>query len=266
MGGVPLPSITVVTPCLNARPTLPQALASVRAQDHPDVEHLVIDGGSKDGTLELLEDAPGVSFVSEPDRGLSHAVNKGIARARGDVIGWLNADDFYLPGALSRVARALADRPDTLWATGRCLIVDAEGREIRRGVTAYKDALLRRYSYGLLLTQNFVSCPASFVRRQALARVGPREERRRYTKDEDLWLRLGRLGDPVVLDERLAAFRMAEGSLSMANFERQFIEHAANAREHGRGHRAAVAANLLASRGIVATYRALRLVRRLRAA
>ena len=260
-----LPSITVVTPCLNARATLREALDSVRRQRYPALEHLVIDGGSTDGTVELLEAADDVRFISEPDGGLSDAVNKGIRLAGGDVIGWLNADDVYLPGALERVGGAFADRPDALWATGRCLIEDGASSEIRRGVTAYKDFFLRRYSYGLLLTQNFVSCPSTFVCRDAFERVGLLDERFKYSMDYDLWLRLGRLGDPLFIDAPLAAFRMAEGSLSMSGFERQFAEHAQNAREHGSGHRLAVGVNRLTSAGIVAAYRAKRALRRRRA-
>jgi len=256
-----LPSITVVTPCLNALATLSETIESVRSQRYPDVEHLVIDGGSVDGTLDLLEAAEDVRFISEPDRGLSDAVNKGIARARGEVIGWLNADDVYLPGALAKVGQAMARRPDALWATGRCRIEDGHGREIRSLVSAYKNLFVRRYRYELLLTQNFVSCPATFVRRAGFDRVGLLDERFRYSMDYDLWLRLGRLGDPVVIDEALAAFRMAEGSLSMTGFERQFAEHARNAREHGDGHAPAVLVNRLLSRGIVATYRGIRLGR-----
>ena len=258
------PSMSIVTPCLDARATLADALESVRSQRYPRLEHLVIDGGSTDGTVELLEAADDLSFVSEPDRGLADAVNKGIRRARGEVIGWLNADDVYLPGALERVGDAFDRRPDALWATGRCLIEDGRGNEIRRAVTAYKDFFLRRYRFGLLLTQNFVSCPATFVRREALRQVGLLDERFKYSMDYDLWLRLGRLGDPVVIDAPLAAFRMAEGSLSMSGFERQFAEHTQNAREHGRGHPLAVAVNRLASAGIVAAYHGMRAVRRRR--
>ena len=254
----------MITPCLNARATISQTIDSVRIQGYPEIEHLVIDGGSDDGTLDLLEAAEGVTFISEPDRGLSDAVNKGVVRARGEVIGWLNADDAYLPGALAKVGRALARRPNALWATGRCRIEDGHGREIRSLVSAYKNLFVRRYSYGLLLTQNFVSCLSTFVRRAAFDRVGLLDERFRYSMDYDLWLRLGRLGDPLVIDAPLAAFRMAEGSLSMSGFERQFAEHAQNAREHGQGHGLAVAANRVTSAAIVAAYRALRLARGLR--
>jgi GT2 family glycosyltransferase len=188
-------------------------------------------------------------------------MNKGIAMAVNDVVGWLNADDVYLPGALQRVAEAFERRPDSLWATGRCLIIDGDGREIRRGVTRYKDALLRHWSFPLFLTQNFISSPATFVRREAFDAVGLFEERFRYSMDYDMWLRLGRRSAPIVIDEPLACFRMAEGSLSMTGFERQFAEHAQNAREHGNGHRAAVALNVATSRAIVLAYRTMRRLR-----
>jgi glycosyltransferase involved in cell wall biosynthesis len=256
-----LPSISIVTPCLNGAATLPGALESVRSQSYgADVEHVVVDGGSTDGTLEILERA-GVRYVSEPDRGLSDAVNKGIRLARGEIVGWLNADDVYLPGALAAVGEAFAARPGAPWATGKCVIIDAEGDEIRSGVTAYKNFFLRHYSYRLHLVQNFVSAPSTFVRRSAFDRVGLFDERFRYSMDYDLWLRLGRLSPPLVLDQALAAFRMAPGSLSMSGFERQFVEHAQNAREHGAGHPFAVLANRAASSMIVLIYRAMRAVR-----
>ena len=257
-----LPSFTIVTPCLNGAATLAATLASVRDQAYEgEVEHVVVDGGSTDGTLGILDSAPGVRYVSEPDRGLSDAVNKGIRMAAGDVIGWLNADDVYLPGALADVGAALAGRPGALWATAPCLIIDAEGREIRRFVTGYKSFLLRHYSYRMHLVQNFVPAPSTFVRKDAFDRIGLFDERFKYSMDYDLWLRLGRIGPPLALDRPLASFRMAEGSLSMTGFERQFAEHTQNAREHGNGHRVAVAANALASRAIVATYKGMRLLR-----
>jgi GT2 family glycosyltransferase len=255
-------SFSIVTPCLNGAATIAQTLRSVRIQDVEGLEHIVIDGGSTDGTIEILRAAEGpVMFVSEPDDGLSDAMNKGIAMARNDVVGWLNADDVYLPGALRRVQEAFAARPDAEWATGRCLIIDGDGNEIRKGITRYKDALLRRWSFPLFLTQNFVSSPATFVKRSALHAVGGFEERFRYSMDYDVWLKLGRRSAPIVIDEPLACFRMAEGSLSMSGFERQFREHEQNAREHGAGHPVAVAANAAMSRAIVAAYRGMRAVR-----
>jgi glycosyltransferase involved in cell wall biosynthesis len=258
---------SIITPSLNTAATIEEALASVRSQGAANVEHLVVDGGSTDGTLEILARASGVRWISEPDRGLSDAMNKGIRLARGDVIGWLNADDIYLPHALERVSTAFGTRPDARWLTGRCMIIDAHGAEIRRPITAYKSQLLRHYGFGLHLTHNFVSSPSTFVRRRAFDDVGLLDERFRYSMDYDLWLRLGRMQPPIVLDGApLAAFRMAPGSLSMSGFERQFREHAQNAREHGEGYPLPVRANAVFSRGIVAAYRAMRAFRRTSAA
>jgi glycosyltransferase involved in cell wall biosynthesis len=261
---VELPSISVITPCMNAAGTIVETLESVRAQGYPRMEHIVVDGGSTDGTVDLLESTPGVRWVSEPDHGRVDAANKGVRMATGDVIAWLNADDRYEPGALRVVGEALADNGEAAWATGYCRIIDGHGGEIRRAVTAYKNLLLRNWSLGLYLTQNFVSDPATFVRRRALDEVGTLDPRYRHSHDYDLWLRVAqRFGRPIVLRRYLASFRMAEGSLSMSGFEDQFEEHAAVARAHGAGHSTAVAVNWAMSALIVTIYRTLRLRRRL---
>lgn len=184
--------------------------------------------------------------------------------ATGEVIGWLNADDVYEPGALSVVGEAFAAAPAAEWATGRCKIMGADGRETRRAVTAYKNFLLRRFSLRLYLTNNFVSSPATFFRRSVLDETGPLDQRFKYSADYDFWLRLARRGDPLLVDADIARFRMAEGSLSITGFERQFEEHAQNARDNGQGHRAAVAVNTLLSRLIVLIYRGVMRWRRLR--
>lgn len=254
---MPGTTFTIVTPCLNAAATIGQALESVRSQGRDDVEHIVIDGGSTDGTQEIVERYPAVVLVSEPDEGLSDAVNKGFALAGGELVGWLNADDWYLPGAFDAVADAAGANPEAEWITGRCPIVDGSGARQRSLVTSYKNALLARYSFPLYLTQNFVSCPSTFIRRVALEAVGTLSLDYRYSMDYDLFLRLARRGDPVILERDLAVFTMVPGTLSMENFEDQFREHAIQARIHGEGHPVAVAANLGVSLGIVFAYRVL---------
>jgi glycosyltransferase involved in cell wall biosynthesis len=261
-----LPSITIVTAAMNSERTIAATLRSVSEQAYGgELEHIVVDGGSTDGTLEIVR-AAGLRYVSEPDRGLTDALNKGIGMARGEIVGSLNSDDTYLPGALERVGAAFAAHPEVEWVTGRCPIVDDGGREIRRGVTRYKEAFLSRHSFALHLVHNYVSAPATFARRSALEAVGGYDERFRYSADYDMWLKLGRRGDPIVLDAPpLATFRMAGESLSLTGFETQFVEHAANAREHGDGHLFAVALNRGASRAIVLAYRGMARVRGRRA-
>lgn len=257
-----LPAITIITPCFNAAATIEETLASVRGQNYPRLEHVVVDGASTDGTVEILERSDGIKWISEPDNGMTDALNKGLRMATGDVVGELNADDVYEPGALLAVGEAMAAHPEAEWLTGHCRIIDERGREIRRFVTAYKSFFLRRYSLPLFLTQNFVSTPATFFRRETALEVGAFNEAYKNSMDYDMWLRLARRGDPVVLDRELASFRFLESSVSVSvGFENQFREHALQARLYGKGHPVAMAVNQVLSMLIVLIYRAMQLVR-----
>jgi glycosyltransferase involved in cell wall biosynthesis len=258
-----MPSITIITPCLNSVGTVEECLRSVREQEYPRIEHVVVDGGSTDGTIRVLEVAEDLRFISEPDEGRPDAANKGIRMSTGEVVGFLNADDRYEPGALWTVGEAFANDSRAMWVTGYCRIIGGDGSEIRKPITRYKNFLLRRFSLPLYLTQNFVSDPATFVRRVALDQVGLLDKRYRISHDYDLWLRVARRWPPVVLKSYLASFRMVEGTLSMAGFDHQFREHEEVARLQGDGHRLSVAANAAMSRLIPAFYRLLRLRRRL---
>jgi glycosyltransferase involved in cell wall biosynthesis len=124
-----------------------------------DLEWVVVDGGSMDATVEFLEGLqdPRIVWASEPDRGQTHALQKGMGRATGDVIGWLNSDDLYLPEALATVAAEFADHAEADWLIGRAVIIDVEGREIRRWITRYKDRVLAGYRYKRLLRENFIN-------------------------------------------------------------------------------------------------------------
>ena len=258
-----------MTPSLNARATINRTVQSIADQRYEPLQHIVVDGGSTDGTLDVLKalnDEGRIQLVSEPDEGLSEALNKGFRLAEGELVASLNADDYYLPGALERVAASYRAAHDPWWVTGRCIIVGARDQEIRKPVTVYKDILLRRYSYWLLLTQCFVSTPATFVVREALQRVGLFDESLRYAADYDFFLRIGRLGPPaVVAGDPIAAFRMAGETLSLSGFEEQFAEGRAIARRYGSGRPLAVGLHLALSETITLSYRLLRSLRRARA-
>ena len=129
--------ITVVTPSYNQARFLERTLRCIHEQQGDfELEHWVIDGGSTDGTVEMLEQwKDKLQYVSEPDRGQSHALNKGLALATGDIICWLNSDDLLLPGALAKVADYFRSHAQVRWAYGRGITIDEHDREIRRPVT-----------------------------------------------------------------------------------------------------------------------------------
>jgi len=221
--------ISVITPNYNGGRYLAQAIESVLAQRRAgvDLEYIVVDGGSTDGSLAILERyRPELArLVVEPDRGPASAINKGLALARGEIVGWLNADDLYHPGALARVAKGFAARPRRALGFGRCRIVDEDGREIRKGITRFKEAFHPVSCRFLIQTLNYVSQPASFFRRSALERAGPLREDLRAAFDYDLVLRLWRQGGAFrIAGPPLADFRWHPGSISGRGFREQFRE------------------------------------------
>jgi glycosyltransferase involved in cell wall biosynthesis len=140
------PSISVITPSFNSIHTLRETIESVRAQDRCEWEHLIIDGGSTDGTIDILKEYPHLKWISEPDEGHYHAMNKGIERATGEVVTILNADDCYRPGALGAVAEAFRKHPDWDGLFGDIVYVDGGGKEIYRREEALFDYDILRFS------------------------------------------------------------------------------------------------------------------------
>src|ERR1700677_676941 len=184
----------ILTPSFNQASFLRPAIDSVlEQQGNFELSLIVIDGGSTDGTVDLLQSTtdPRLQWTSRPDAGQADALNQGLARADGDVIGWLNSDDLYAPGALALVAKAFTENPAAGWLAGQCDIIDAGDQPIRPGVTRYKNRSLARYSYRRLLRENFLSQPAVFWRRESVQRVGPLDASLHHAMDYDLWLRLG---------------------------------------------------------------------------
>ena len=203
--------ISVVTCTLNSEAHLEESIASVLAQDLPEIEHVFVDGGSSDRTLEMIHAIPRkATLIENVGGGISRAMNAGIEAATGDVIAHLHSDDYYAhPKVLSYVVSALT-RANAAWLFGRCL-TDIDGKVLPEGFA------IPPYSYRRLLKGNFIPHPATFVRRSLFKQAGGFDERIKYAMDYDLWLRLGRLAQPVQLDEHLAVFRAHPGSLSTAN-------------------------------------------------
>jgi glycosyltransferase involved in cell wall biosynthesis len=207
----PSPTFSIVTCTWNSAATLPATLASLRAQTCRDVEHIFVDAGSTDTTLALLDAFPGNKRVLHDVRGgISHAMNRGIAAASGDIVAHLHADDYYAaPDVLATVAHAMAANEHT-WLVGEIAVLS--------GNRLLPSQARRTYSYRALVSgRAFVPHPATFVRRTMFDQVGRFDERLRYAMDIDLWLRLAAHAPPVVLQRVLAVFRDHPGSVSSAN-------------------------------------------------
>jgi glycosyltransferase involved in cell wall biosynthesis len=158
--------LSIVTPSFNSGHTLRETLESVARQDYPHVEHIVVDGGSTDGSLEILKTSPRLRWICEKDEGHYHAMNKGILMATGEAVGILNADDCYCEGILAKVAAAFEANPKWEALFGDFIFVDGAGREIYRREEACWDPQIVRFGFGLALHQ------ALFVRKATYERLG----------------------------------------------------------------------------------------------
>jgi glycosyltransferase involved in cell wall biosynthesis len=194
---------SIVTPSYNQAEFLERTLASVAAQQGADIEHVVMDGGSTDGSVAILERfQPSVRWVSEKDAGQADAVNKGIAATTGEVIGWINSDDVYYPGAVARAVAYLEAHPDID-------VVYGMGDHIDRDDRAFEPYPTEAWSFARLKERSFICQPAAFFRRRVVARLGPLDASLRYCMDYELWLRLAQGGARFAyLEEKLAGSRL----------------------------------------------------------
>ncbi len=196
--------VTIVTPSFNQAPYLEATIQSVLIQDYPEIEYFIMDGGSTDGSLEIIKKYADklAGWVSEPDKGQTDAINKGFTRATGDVLAWLNSDDTYEPGAVTQAVELLAQHPQISMIYGDCNYIDEAGRVIGRFPAAKTD--YRR------LREGYVHIPqqASFFRADLVRRVGQLDPTFYFAMDYDLWVRLAKIAPPLYVPHLWANFRL----------------------------------------------------------
>ena len=196
------PLVTVVTPSYNMARFLPETIESVLSQDYPHIQYVVMDGGSTDETVEILKSyGDRIEWVSEKDGGQSDAVNKGFARARGEIFTFLNADDVYLPGAVRHAVEAFQAHPEVGVVYGDAWYTAEDGSIIKR----YP---VDPYEYDRLGTLCFICQPASFIRTKVWGEVGGLNRDLHLTLDYDLWLRISDRYSMKKVDHVLATSRM----------------------------------------------------------
>jgi glycosyltransferase involved in cell wall biosynthesis len=219
--------VSIVTPSLNQARYLPQAIESVREQTHRPIEHIVVDGGSTDGSVDLIRGHEHLIWVSEPDRGQSHALNKGFALAKGEVLGWLNADDAYFP-------EAVAEGVETLQSAGAGLVYADVERVNDDGVNPRR--IRSRPTWDLwteLNDGNGIFSPSVFFTREAFAAAGGLDESLHLTMDYDLWLRIGKRFPVRHVDTVWSIQRQHADAKSVAQLEQFWPERIAVSRRHG---------------------------------
>lgn len=178
------PLVSIVTPSFKSAYYITETIESVKQQDYPHIEHIVVDGGSQDGTLEILKRYPHLVWVSEADNGQSHALNKGFKLARGEIIGWLNADDTFTPMAVSTAVRFLMGNPEAAAIYSDQNIVDEKDAFVRYSRS-------KPFDLSALFLENFIGQPTVFLRRCLVEELGGVGESLHYSMDREFWLRIG---------------------------------------------------------------------------
>jgi glycosyltransferase involved in cell wall biosynthesis len=217
------PLVSIVTPCLNSARFIQATIESVAAQDYPCIEHIVMDGGSADGTLDILQRhgsrVERFTWTSEKDRGAADAINRGFAQSHGEIFAYLNADDLYLPGAVTAAVQAFEANPgaDVVYGGGNW--IDEEGRTV--GPYPVRD-----FDRALLARECFICQPASFIRRPAFENAGGLDPDLHLTFDYELWMRLARIHPMhrIAQPEVLALSRMHTSNKSLGQRREVFQE------------------------------------------
>ena len=209
------PRVSIITPSYQQSAYLEQTLNTVLEQEYPDLEYWVMDGGSTDGSLEIIQRYAGrlAGWVSEKDNGQGDAINKGFARATGEIVAWINSDDYYLPGAIAEAVRILEANPRAGMVFGDVLAVDGAGQPIN---------LMRYGMWGLeeLMRFEIIGQPSVFMRRSVLEQAGFLDTSYHLLLDHHLWLRMAQRGEMVYVPRRWSAARYHPAAKNVAQAPR----------------------------------------------
>jgi glycosyltransferase involved in cell wall biosynthesis len=220
------PLVTVVTPSYNQGKFIKETIESVLSQDYPNIEYIVMDGGSTDETAEILKSYNDrIQWVSEKDDGQADAVNKGVLRAHGEIIGWLNSDDTYLPGAVKHAVEFLMANPDVGMVYGEGYYTNENGEIIDRYPT-------ESFDYDRLAQNCFICQPTAFIRKSVLESVGLLNKDLHLCMDYELWMRIGKDYNIAYIPYFFATSRMYEDNKTLSRRKEVFTEIIQTVREH----------------------------------
>lgn len=225
---IKVPKISVVIPSFNKKQYIAGTISSIIAQHYPNFEIIIMDGGSTDGTLGIINKYARkypriIKYQSQKDKGQWDAINKGFKMAKGKILAYINADDEYFPGAFSEVEKMYKANVDAFWFAGRGRVIDKTGLRIAKLSTFYKNCLLFLNSRFLLLSTNYLMQPSVFLTRTAYKKFGPFVGHKNFVMEYDLWLKISRQKMPVITNRYLSSFRIEPGTIS-ASVSRELLE------------------------------------------
>jgi glycosyltransferase involved in cell wall biosynthesis len=216
------PLVSIVTPTYNSGRFLERTIKSVLAQDYPFVEYIVMDGGSTDDTVSILERyRDKLIYFSAPDKGPADAVNQGFQRSAGSILGWLNADDEYSPKAISTTVRHMTEQPEAGVIYGQAVWIDENGAQIAPypTTTPYQERMFEQ--------ECGICQPAAFLRREAFFDAGGFKVDQNSCWDYDLWIRISRKHRFLAVPETLAYSRMHRASITLGGRRKVFEQNIA---------------------------------------
>jgi glycosyltransferase involved in cell wall biosynthesis len=220
--------ISIVTPSYNQGRFIEQTILSVLNQGYPNFEHIIIDGGSTDDTIEILKRYPHLKWISEPDKGPANAINKGFNIATGQIFAYLCSDDLYAEGVFNFINSYFQEHLDVDMIYGECYFIDQYNRILRR-----KKAI--PFNRQRLLKYNFIWQPTVFFRAEVFKRVGPFNEELNYAFDYEWWIRASFYCNIRAVPKHIAYYRWHISSKTVAQESRQLQEAYKVARKFGGG-------------------------------
>jgi glycosyltransferase involved in cell wall biosynthesis len=224
------PLVTIITPSYNQGNFIEETIQSVLSQEYPNIEYIVVDGGSTDNTLEILRKySDRLRWISEPDRGQSHAINKGFQMARGEIVGWLNSDDIYLPGAIGKVVSSFNSNPEIMMVYGEGNIIDETGRVKRRFPHTEKQYDL----WKLIYCSDYILQQTTFFRRCIFDTIPMLDEALCFGMDWDLFIRIGKRFPVGYIPEFLGSVREYSETKTSSGGRERFRELVMIMRRHG---------------------------------
>ena len=225
------PKVSIVTPSYNQGRFIERTIRSVLLQDYPNLEYIIIDGGSRDESLDVIRKyEPWLTYcVSEPDRGQSHAINKGLGRAKGVVLSWLNSDDLLLPGALTDVVTLRRKHPQAVAWVGACYRINPDGRILSTAIPRS----LGRDEIADWSHQGWFYQPSCYFAAEAWHRAGYLDEDLHYAFDVDLWIRLAEFGPFASTHRVLSAATIHDEAKTQVGRAQMHAEIAAVQIKHG---------------------------------